>query len=137
MKKIIAIILALVVILPGTSVLASDIKVQVNGENIAFDRQPVIEDGVVMVPYRFVVEKLGAKVSWHHETKTVFSEYEGDIITIQIGNTMMFVGSTVFNLEKAPYLETDRTLVPVNVIENAFGVKAVWDADNNTVVIEK
>ena len=73
MKKTIALILALVAVLSASVAFAADYKVIVNGEEVVFDRQPVVENGVIFIPYRYVAEKLGAKVSWHQETKTVFS----------------------------------------------------------------
>ena len=137
MKKIITLILALVMVMCAASAFAADVKVLVNGEEIAFDREPVKEGETVLVPFRFVAEKLGAKVSWHQETKTVFSEYEGSIITTQIGNELMFVNNNTFTLETAPTLATDRTLVSVEVFKNAFGANIAWDEATSTVSIEK
>ena len=137
MKKIITLILATVMVMCAASAFAADVKVLVNGEEITFDRQPEKIGETVFVPYRFVAEKLGAKVSWHQETKTVFSEYEGSIITTQIGNELMFVNNNIFTLEKAPTLSTDRTLVPFDVFKNAFGANVIWDEATQTVTIEK
>lgn len=137
MKKIVSLILAAVIVMCAASAFAADVKVLVNGEEIAFDRQPVKDGETVLIPYRFVAEKLGAKVSWHQETKTVFSEYEGSIVTTQIGNELMFVNNNIFTLGKAPALETDRTLVPFDVFKNAFGANVIWDEATQTVTIEK
>lgn len=137
MKKIVTLIIATVMVMSAVSAFAADIRVMVNGEEIAFDREPVKTEQTVLVPYRFVAEKLGAKVSWHQETRTVFSEYEGAIITTQIENELMFVNNSVFTLEKAPVLATDRTLVPFEVFKNAFGANVAWDEATNTVSIEK
>ncbi len=137
MKKLITLILAIVMVMCSASAFAADVKVLVNGEEIAFDRNPVKEGDVVLVPYRFVAEKLGAKVSWHQETKTIFSEYEGSIITTQVENNLMFVNSDVFTLENAPTLATDRTLVSFDVFRNAFGANVNWDESTQTVSIEK
>ena len=137
MKRIITLILAIVMVMCASSAFAADIKVLVNGEEIAFDREPVKDGETVLVPYRFVAEKLGAKVSWHQETKTVFSEYSGSIITTQVNNDLMFVNSDVFTLDKAPQLVTDRTLVSLEVFKNALGANVAWDEATSTVTIEK
>lgn len=137
MKKIFALILALALVMAASSALAADVKVLVNGEEVTFDREPAVKDGTVWIPYRFVAEKLGAKVSWHSETQTVFTEYSGSIVTTQIGNQLMFVNSQTFELENAPVLEIDRTMVTGAVFENAMGVKVVWDEATSTVTIEK
>ena len=137
MKKTVAIVLMLMMVLSAATVFAADIRVLVNGEEIQFDRAPELNGQAVMIPYRFVAEKLGAKVSWHQETQTVFAEYNGSIVTAQIGNNLMFVNGDVFNLENAPVLSTDRTLVPGDVFVNAMGVKFSWDEATSTVTIEK
>lgn len=137
MKKLFTLVLTIVMVMGSVSAFAADIKVLVNGEEIAFDREPVMDGETVLVPYRFVAEKLGAKVSWHQETKTVFAEYNGAIITTQIGNELMFVNDGTFNVEKAPVLSTDRTLVPLSVFENGMGAKVLWDEQTSTVTIEK
>jgi len=137
MKKILTLFLAVMMIFAATSALAADITVLVNGEAVEFDRQPVVEGETVLIPYRFVIEKLGAKVNWHEETQTVFSDYEGTITTIQIGNNLMFVNGDSFELANAPIISTDRTLVPKEVIENGIGAVVTWDAEASTVTIVK
>ena len=137
MKKTIALILALVAVLSASVAFAADYKVIVNGEEVVFDRQPVVENGVIFIPYRYVAEKLGAKVSWHQETKTVFSEYSGAIITTQIGNELMFVNNAVHNLENAPALLVDRTMVSGDVFVKGMGAKVTIDEEAQTIFIEK
>ncbi len=137
MKRILALILALATVMAASCAFAADVKVIVNGEEIAFDRAPSFDGENVWIPYRFVAEKLGAKVSWHQETQTVFTEYNGAIITTQIGNSLMFVNDATFSLDNAPVLDVDRTMVPRAVFENAMGAKVVWDADASIITIEK
>ena len=137
MKKFLSLLLAVMFVFAATSALAADIKVIVNDEEVEFDRQPVLDGETVLIPYRFVVEKLGAKVNWHEETQTVFSDYEGAITTIQIGNNLMFVNGDSFEIANAPVILADRTLVPKEVIENGIGATVTWDAESSTVTIVK
>ena len=137
MKKTLTVLLAMVMIFAATSVIAADIKVLVNGEEMVFDREPVLDGDTVLIPYRFVVEKLGATVSWIGNIQTIFTNYEGNITTIQINNDKMFVGDEALTLEKAPVLEIDRTLVPAAVIESSVGAKVEWNAEASTVTIQK
>lgn len=44
---------------------------QINGDNISLPDQPIIKNGRVLVPLRFVSEALYARVSWNAPTKTV------------------------------------------------------------------
>ena len=135
MKKFVALILALLMVIAATAAFAADVKVVVNGEEIAFDTAPARNGESVWIPYRFVAEKIGAKVSWHQETKTVFTEYNGSIITTQIGNNLMFVNDKTFTLENAPEIVADRTMVSGEVFENALGATVAWDEETSTVTI--
>ena len=137
MKKIVTLLLAMIMIFTATAALAADIKVTVNGEEIAFDRQPLLDGETVMIPFRFVAEKLGATVNWDGETKTVFASYGDTLTTLQIGNNKLFTNSEETLLEKAPILTIDRTLVESAVIEKCLGAKVVWDKENSLVTIEK
>ena len=137
MKKIISVLLTLVMVFAATSALAADIKVLVNGEEMVFDRQAALDGETVLIPYRFVVEKLGATVNWFGDIQTIFTNYEGLITTIQIGNTKMFLDDNTVELEKAPVIDVDRTLVPAAVIEKSVGATVAWDKDTNTVTVTK
>lgn len=137
MKKIFTLLLAAIMVFAAASALAADITVLVNGEAVEFDSQPVLEGDSVLIPYRFVVEKLGAKVNWHGETQTVFADCDGAITTIQIGNSLMFLNGESFTLSNAPVISADRTLVPVEVLEKGFGAAVIWDAQTSTVTVTK
>ena len=137
MKKLVALIIVVVTVFSAVASFAADVKVVVNGEDVTFDREPMIENGVVLVPYRFVAEKLGAKINWHHETKTVFAEYEGKIITAQIGNNLVFVNAGMFSVENAPSINKDRTMVPLDVFINGYGADVAWDSEASVVTIKK
>ena len=43
------------------------------------DVQPENTDTAVLIPLRFVLEKMGAIISWHGETKTVFADFNGKV----------------------------------------------------------
>ena len=137
MKKFAAIILSLTLVFAATGAFAADIKVNLNGEEIAFDVQPILDGENLLLPLRFIYEKMGANVSWYEETNTVFADLGGNITTIQIGNELMFLNGDSFKLDTVPVLKDDRTLVPAAVIENGTGAKVSWDAEKSTVSIEK
>ena len=137
MKKITGRILALVMVFASVAASASDIKVLVNGQEVEFDQGPVIDGETVLVPLRFVFEKLGAIVSWHEDTQTIFSVIENTVVTLQIGNDQMFTEDSTYALEKAPVIIGDRTLIAGEVIEKGIGAEFVWDELNKTVTINK
>lgn len=137
MKKFAAIILSLALVFTAAGAFAADIKVNLNGEEITFDVQPMLDGENLLLPLRFIYEKMGANVSWYEETNTVFADLGGNITTIQIGNELMFLNGDSFKLDAVPVLKDDRTLVPAAVIENGTGAKVLWNAEKSTVSIEK
>lgn len=137
MKKAFALLLALIMVFVATGALAADIKVLVNGEAITFDRGPQIYDGTVLIPYRFVAEKLGAVVLWDSETRTVFTNMNDTISTMQIGNNKIFTGTTVMTSAVAPMLSIDRTLVSEQILEGFLGAEVSWNEELMTVTITK
>lgn len=137
MKKTLAVILALLVVMMASSVLAADITVSVYGENVEFDQAPEIIDGVLMLPFRYVVEKMGAKVNWNEETRTVFAELNGSFLTLQIGNETVFLGSEAVEIDKAPVIVNSRTLVPTAIIETLSQASVEWNEAELSATITK
>jgi len=135
MKKITALFLAMIMLFAATGAFAADIKVLVNGEEVQFDRLPEEKDGTILVPFRFVAEKLGAIVAWDGETQTIFANVGDILATMQIGNKNIFVNSEAFEADVAPFITVDRTLVSTAVLEKTLGLTVV--TDGNTVTITK
>ncbi len=132
MKKVLALVIVMLFVLSAVPTLAADVStvvnpVVVNGEEIKFDQGPVLCDSILMLPLRFIVEKFGAVVSWHGEMQTVFCSLGENVSTLQIGNNKLFVNTDSIELEAAPILLGDRTLVPTAVIESITGLTCVWE----------
>lgn len=135
MKKFVALLLTFVLTFTCVSALAADIKVNVDGEAVEFDVQPEDTGAAIMLPLRFVLEKMGALVSWHGETKTVFVDYNGKVSTLQIGNELLFLEEGSVNLNAVPVIKDGRTLVGMDVINHATGASVDYDEANATVNI--
>ena len=121
MKKIIALLLTLILAFSASAVLAADIAVTVDGEAVVFDQQPVVENGTLLLPLRFILEKMGGNVSWHGETRTVFADYMGKITTIQIDNELMFIDGETLTLPTTPVIRGDRTMITAEFIALSTG----------------
>lgn len=94
-------------------------------------------DGRVMLPFRLLLEQMGAKVDY--EAPTVTASKDGTTITFLIGDNVIYIDK---NGEKsqvvsdiAPIIKNDRTLIPVRFISNALGMQVGWDNDIGTVLV--
>ncbi|OQB15289.1 MAG: hypothetical protein BWY15_00660 [Firmicutes bacterium ADurb.Bin193] len=149
MKKIFAVVLVVLVLCSGAVSSQGDIPVYINGEKLVFDVQPQMINDRVMVPMRFIFEKLGATVHYEESTQTItaMSKTKEDkmiFIFIQIDNTFAFVNnpevsgtSQTYTLDSPPVLVDGRTLVPVRFVSESFGCKVDWNDKEQAVYITK
>ena len=115
----------------------TDTLVLCNGQALAFDQQPVEENGRLLVPVRTIFENLGAEVSWDEENQIVTAvKANQPQVRLQIGNSTMEKGYREIELDAAPQLAGDRTLVPLRAVSEALGAKVEYIENLNRVVIE-
>lgn len=140
MKKLfLSIIICLATLIP--SVYAQDITVNVNGEVLQTDVAPQIVNDRTMLPMRAIFEKLGATVTWMGADKLIFATKGSCMIVMQIGNNKMSVQRTdseennAVELDAAPYIYEDFTLVPVRAVAEALEADVEWVGETGTVNI--
>lgn len=151
-KKILAFVTSMALIVgitftQGCSYLAKeDVTVKIDGEKVDFDVQPQIIDGRVMVPLRKIFETLGASVKWNDESQTVSARKSSKTVSMTVNSAELTVdrGDTDENgnavtdtstLDVPAQVISDRVLVPVRAVSEAFGLEANWDNGTQTVEI--
>ena len=112
---------------------ANTIPVFVDGIQISFDQQPIIQDDRTLVPLRGVFEALGATVYWNNDTRSVTAYKDDTTIELAIGSSTMYVNGQPKYLDVAGQIINDRTMVPLRAISEAFGAIVYWDNDTRTV----
>ena len=99
------------------------ITVYLDGREIFYDVPPLLVDNRTMVPARVTCESLGANVLWQN----------GDIVICKAGNELKLTlgqniayknGTALTELEVAPFISDNRTMVPLRFIAEAFGLRA-------------
>lgn len=143
--KLISIITILCVSLTFKNVLAATAEVQINGEIVDFtdsegnkvDAQ--IINSRTMVPLRKIFELFGCEIEWDGETKTVFANKDEKEIVLQIDNLdakMIENGvEQIIQLDTAPVIVNNRTLVPLRFIAESLAKQVGWDSSNYTAII--
>ena len=152
MKKIIALFIVLISLMPACVTAADNITVEINGYEVYFeDQQPVIVDGRTLVPFRAIAEALGCLVDWVDEEKCVYIAFARtehvQILQMQIDNPSISVVDYK-NSEDGVVMEqmsvsTDvpatvinsRTMVPLRVIGDIFGGDVGWNGDSKIASI--
>ena len=111
------------------------VTVFVDGEQIAFDVDPIIENGRTLVPMRFIFEALDAKVEWVNETNTAIATKNDTKIEITIGENKLIKNGEEIELDVPAKLINDRTLVPVRAVSEGLNAKVDWDGELFRVII--
>ena len=141
MKKIIAFIMALMIVLSFTVSAESGIKVIVNSQTLALDVEPEIINDRIMVPMRAIFEALGAKVSWNESDKIIVGTTTDKSIALKIGTAAINVidltsaESKDISIDAAPFIAFGRTLVPLRAVSEALGASVSWDGNSKIVTI--
>ena len=109
-----------------------------DGKEIEFDTEPVNLDGTVLVPMRAVFEALGTNVKWDSETQTVHARKKAKTYSMTIGSAEITETKKdeiveTMTAEKAMQLIDDRTMVPLRVVGEIFGLDVDWDGESQTV----
>lgn len=147
-KQIIGVGLVLTTLLSTNALADGNITVTFDGQAIAFDTQPQLVEGSVMVPMRKIFETVGAKVNWDSETKTVtavknaqYVRFSADNATMELGvcKDGKDTGETLYYadtlLDSAPLIKDGSMLVPARAVSEAFYYDVNWNAENNRVEI--
>lgn len=136
MKKFIAVLL--LSILSITIIASSNpekVRVQLDGVEIKFDVDPEIINNRTMVPLRAISDAIGATLLWDGEDSSIVLNIDDTVVMLQIDNTKMFKNEEAIALDSPPVIVSDRTLVPVRAICEAFDFNVDWNADQRLVIL--
>jgi len=112
------------------------ITVKLDGVQIEFDQEPIIEDGTTLVPFRMILEAIGVSVEWNEKSKTITCKKNQKTITLTIGSKIMTINGKPVTLEKEPKIINERTLIPLRAVSECFDTEVEWDSDTKTIEIK-
>ncbi len=118
-----------------STLLQDRIFVYLNGTALAFDQEPVAENGTTLVPLRVIFEALGATVDWGNDTQTVTAVKDNTTVKLTIGSNVLTKNGEAIALNAPARIEGGRTMVPVRAIAEAFGCDVDWDSVTRSVII--
>ncbi len=111
-------------------------SVMMNGEYLKFEATPMLLGDAVFVEVNTIVKAYGGKIEWNAETQTVKVILGVREIELTIDSIDAKVNGREIKLYKAPYIDSNRTMIPLNVVSDYFGSKLEWDQSTYTVKIE-
>jgi hypothetical protein len=115
---------------------SNPISVLLNGEKLSFDVDPYIKEGRTLVPFRAILEALGAEVIWNPTERSVTAKSESREIYLKIGDTVTTVNGSEVIIDVPAEITNSRTFVPLRFVSENLGATVLWDGTTRTVSIE-
>ncbi|MDQ2085854.1 copper amine oxidase N-terminal domain-containing protein [Herbivorax sp. ANBcel31] len=106
-------------------------------ERKSMDIAPIIENGRTLVPFRAIFEELGFDIKWDGSTRSITATRQGTEIKLQIDNKTAFVNGSSGQLDVAPTIQEDRTLVPLRFVAESSGAFVDWDGEERSISINR
>lgn len=131
------VVLALVMLVGANT--ANPVTVTLNGNVVdcaSYGQPATIVEDRTLVPLRAIFESLGADIIWDNASRTVISVRGGDTVELAIGSNVLMKNKQPVEVDVPARIMSDRTMVPVRVIAESFGVKVDWENSTRTVILE-
>lgn len=114
---------------------AYPVSVTYDGEEAFAGRCAVINDRTY-VPFREILEMLGAEVSWDEATKTAYADIDGGVlISVTSGGRSISRNSETQTFDTDVLNISGRLYVPIRAISWALGLDVEWDSTTHTAAL--
>ncbi|HBQ85141.1 MAG TPA: copper amine oxidase, partial [Syntrophomonas sp.] len=95
-------------------------------KRMAFDVDPIVEDGRTLVPMAAIFQSMGADITWDGNSRTVTARKGDTTIILPIGSLTPMVNGQAWNLDVPAKIVKNRTLAPLRFVGQALGGKVAW-----------
>lgn len=110
-------------------------RLLVNGEQVSSDQRPVLREGHLMVPVRFLMQSLGASVDWDPAQKRVTARRGSYSAVMDVGENYANANGGRVHLYPAPLIVDGRTMVPLRFVTEALGGTTSYDVRTKAVAV--
>lgn len=119
---------------------ASQIHILYNDAVVEYeDVKPVNTEGRVMIPFRAVLENMGATVEYDDSQRLVTATKGETQIKFTLMDDTIYINNngvdSTITMDVPMIIVEGRTLVPIRFMSNALGMQVGWDGETETVVI--
>ncbi len=149
MKKFVAFLVAVTVMVTGIMTAFANVNISINGSVVEVPEgmgEARIESDRTFVPVRFILENFGYHVEYMPEDRQIMgTDGKGSLFMMQIGSPYLFYKSPDSSetakivMDVEPFINPDegRTYVPARFLAEAFGYNVDFDVETTTVLISE
>lgn len=144
MQRFIVIALTFIIVfsmgmVPNAEANNQNITVFVNGNRLQTDVPAMNVNGCTMLPFRAILNAIGVadkEITWSEESKSLEIRHNNKYVFLVIGSRGVVVDRTMTMLLTAPFIQQNRTMIPVRFVSEVFGAEVQWDGNTKTVNIK-
>jgi hypothetical protein len=107
----------------------------IDGENVTGQVKIILKNGHGFVPLRAVAEKLGIHVDWDPNSRAIILSKNGVIIRSSVASPRESVDGVKRKLDAAPFVRDGITYIPVQLIPEIPGCRAIWVEKANAMAV--
>ncbi len=112
------------------------IIVELDDSILNLSKNPILKDGVTLIPLREIASAMNIFVDWDNKTKTIICSKDDIYLTFKIDNYIMKSSEDIdVVLELPPRLIDGTTYIPLRALSSAFNSEVYWDNELRTVSI--
>ena len=109
--------------------------VYLNDVKLAFDTPPVIENGITMMPLRYLLETAGATVDWNEESKAAPITYNNMEIKITENEDIAYVNGEEVHISTAAKIINEKMMIPLRFVSEELGFSVEWEENTRSIRI--
>jgi uncharacterized secreted protein with C-terminal beta-propeller domain len=132
---VLAVFLVVFIFLISTGSASGQVRVMLDGRQLSFEVPPEIENGRTLVPLRDIFEAMGAEVTWDEKGQAVTATLGETTLQLVIGQKIAYKNGGAIELEVAPKITKEKTLVPLRFIGESFDAEVNWAPTSKIVYI--
>ncbi|ACX52721.1 SpoIID/LytB domain protein [Ammonifex degensii KC4] len=111
---------------------------EAEGQKYPMDVAPFLERDRTYVPLRYLAYALGVpekNVGWNAANRTVTLNLNGPVLKLVIGTPAIWIDNGRREIDVAPLIRQDRTMLPARFVAEALGYVVNWEANTQTIRI--
>ena len=132
---ILPILAALTFISSASCFSADTIQIFLNDTPLAFESEPILKNGRILVPLREIFQPLGFQVQWDEKTNTIRSTKPNLTISMNMNNTLTTLNGKPILLDTPPILVKNKAFVPLRFVAESTGASVQWNGATGSVSI--
>lgn len=102
------------------------IQVEVNGQFVQ-EFRGYLQQETSMVPFRGILERIGAQFDWNGTTRTLTVQYGINRLQLQPDHSVMFWNGNAVTLPEAPTIVDGHIYMPLRAVMESLGGRVNWD----------